>query len=257
MIGGGQLCAGREVFQIQLPLLSYTVSNVAFTLCSKISKVVVVLCGLFTNYISSDIQKVSVSDMERMLLLGHSFVHRLDAFMKATDRVNFEFDECRTTCGVFGIGGLRIDGVFSPRKMDKVATFRPGLLIIEIGTNDIDASCVTVEELAKTVFRFAKLCLSDYAVCKVIFCPVLPRGPVRFQAWSVCFESNRVALNEALAALCTSDSRVSMLTHQRFPNVAELLRDGVHLSDGPGSETVLLLVEKRHCGSFEGVTGIK
>ena len=36
MIGGGQLCAGREVFQIQLPLLSCTVSNVAFTLCSKI-----------------------------------------------------------------------------------------------------------------------------------------------------------------------------------------------------------------------------
>ena len=93
--------------------------------------------------------------------------------------------------------------------MDKVATFRPGLLVIEIGTNDIDASCVTVDELAKTVFRFAKLCLSDYAVCKVIFCPVLSRGPGRFQARSVCFESNRVALIEALAALCTSDSRVS------------------------------------------------
>ena len=40
-----------------------------------------------------------------------------------------------------------------------------------------------------------------------------------------------IALNEALAALCTSDSRVSNLTHQRFPKVAELLRDGVHLSD--------------------------
>ena len=38
-------------------------------------------------------------------------------------------------------------------------------------------------------------------------------------------------LNEALAVLCTSDSRMSMLTHQRFLNVAELLRDGVHLSD--------------------------
>ena len=154
--------------------------------------------------------------MERMLLLGHSFGHRLDAFMKATDRVNFEFDECRTTCRLFGIGGLRIEGLFSPRTMDKVATFRPGLLVIEIGTNYIDASCVTVDVLAKPVFRFAKLCLSDYAVCKVIFCPVLPRGPGRFQARSVCFESNRVALNEPLAALWTSDSRVSMLTHQRF-----------------------------------------
>ena len=154
--------------------------------------------------------------MEPMLLLGHSFGHRLDAFMKATDRVNFEFDECRTTCRLFGIGGLRIEGLFSPRMMDKVATFRPGLLVIEIGTNYIDASCVTVDVLAKPVFRFAKLCLSDYVVCKVIFCPVLPRGPGRFQARSVCFESNRVALNEALAALWTSDSRVSMLTHQRF-----------------------------------------
>ena len=104
--------------------------------------------------------------------------------------------------------------------MDKVATFRPGLLIIEIETNDIDTSYVTVDELAKTVFRFGKLCLSDYAMCKVIFCPVLPRGPGRFHARSACFESNRVSLNEVLAAICTSDSRVSMLTHQRFLNVA-------------------------------------
>ena len=72
---------------------------------------------------------------------------------------------------------------------------------------------MTVDELANTIFVcFAKLCLWDYAVCKVIFCPVLPRGPGRVQARSVCFESNRVALNEALAALCISDSRVSMLT---------------------------------------------
>ena len=129
--------------------------------------------------------------MERMLLLGHSFVHRSDAFMKATDRVNFEFDERRTTCRLFGIGGLRIYGLFSPRMMDKVATFKPGIFMIEIVTNYIDASCVTGDELARTVFRFAKLCLSDYAVCKVIYCPVLPRGPGRFQARSVCFESNR------------------------------------------------------------------
>ena len=115
--------------------------------------------------------------------------------------------------------------------MDNVVTFRPGLLIIEIGTNYIDASCVTVYILAKTVFRFAKLCLSDYAVCKVMFNPVRPRGPVRFQARSVCFESNRMALNEALAALCTSGSCFFMLINQQFPNVAELMRDGVHLSD--------------------------
>ena len=66
--------------------------------------------------------------------------------------------------------------------------------------------------------------------CKVFFCPVLHRGPGRSQARSVCFESNRVSLHGALAALCTFDSRVSTLTHQRFLNVAELLRDGVHLS---------------------------
>lgn len=169
--------------------------------------------------------------MERMLMLGHSFVHRLDTFMKTTDRVNFEFDECRTICRLCGIGGLKIVGLFSARMVDKVARFRPGLLVIEIGTNDIDAPGVTVCDLARTVFRFAMLCMSDHAVCKVILCPVLPRGPGRFQARSVCFESNRVALNEALAVLCTTDSRVSMLTHQRFSNVAEMLRDGVHLSD--------------------------
>ena len=41
--------------------------------------------------------------------------------------------------------------------MDKVATFRPGRLMIEIGTNDIDASCVTVDELAKTVLSICEV----------------------------------------------------------------------------------------------------
>ena len=56
--------------------------------------------------------------MERILLLGHSFGHRLDAFIKATDRVNFEFDECRTTCRLFVIGGLS-PGWFGPWRFVK------------------------------------------------------------------------------------------------------------------------------------------
>ena len=112
-----------------------------------------------------------------------------------------------------------------------VSKFRPGLLMIVIGTNDIDALNVTINDLANTLVRFAILCMNDCAVCKVILCPVLPRGPGRFQAQSVCFKDNRVALNEALAELCTSDSHVSMLTHQRFSNLAECLCNGVNLSD--------------------------
>ena len=169
--------------------------------------------------------------MDRVLLLGHSFVDRLDTFMKATDLVNFEFDESKTTCRLFGIGGLKISALLSTKILDKVSKFRPELLMIEIGTNDIDASRVIINDLANTLVPVAKLCVNDYAVCKVILCPVLPRGPGRFQARSVCFEDNRVALNAALTTLCASDSHVSMLTHQRFSNVVECLRDGVHLSD--------------------------
>jgi len=68
-------------------------------------------------------------------MLGHSFVHRLDTIMKATDRENFEFAEC-WTCRLFGTGGLIIERLFSAR--DKVARFRPGLMMTDIGTNDID-----------------------------------------------------------------------------------------------------------------------
>ena len=53
--------------------------------------------------------------------------------MKATDRVNFEIDDCRTTYKLVGFGRLKIDGLFSARMMDKVARFRPGLLEIETG----------------------------------------------------------------------------------------------------------------------------
>jgi len=71
--------------------------------------------------------------------------------MKATDRVSFEFDKCRTTCRLFGVGGLRIDRLYS--EVDKVARSRPGLMMIDIGTTDVDDQCVTVSELARTVFR--------------------------------------------------------------------------------------------------------
>ena len=66
--------------------------------------------------------------------------------------------------------------------------------MIEIGTNDIDTSNVIINDLSNTLVRFAKLCMNDYAVYKVILCPVLPRGRGRFQARSVCFEDNRVAV---------------------------------------------------------------
>jgi len=39
-----------------------------------------------------------------------------------------------------------------------------------------------------------------------------------------------MALNEAMAAVYTTDTRKSMLIHQRFSKEAEMLRGGVHLS---------------------------
>ena len=51
-------------------------------------------------------------------------------FSKAVGRVNFEFDEFRTTCRMFGIGGLRIDGMISVIMSDKVGRLSPGILLL-------------------------------------------------------------------------------------------------------------------------------
>ena len=57
--------------------------------------------------------------------------------MKVTDHVICECDECRTTCQLFSVGGLSIDGLFLVRMVDKVGKFIPGLLMTEIRTVNI------------------------------------------------------------------------------------------------------------------------
>jgi len=88
------------------------------------------------------LDKITIMDRRKCCCwLAHSFVHCLDTFMTATDHVICECDECRTTCRLLSVGGLSIDGLFLVRMVDKVGRFIPGLLMVEIGTNDAEASC--------------------------------------------------------------------------------------------------------------------
>ena len=72
---------------------------------------------------------------QNVLIAGHSYVSRLQRFMTKTNRQNGGWPKC-------GRSGL----------FNKLAEHRPCLLILEIGTNDLDSTMADAAKLARDLF---------------------------------------------------------------------------------------------------------
>lgn len=175
--------------------------------------------------------------MEQVLYAGHSYVTRLHKFMVKTNRENFEFNPRRTQVKLSGRGGATIPKLVSNGLFEKLAEQRPIVLIFDVGTNDIDRRGADAIKLATDLVRLAVHCTQGFqSLRKVLFCPVLPRGPGRFQARTADFQRKAELFNTTLKHLCAQKAvpNVSMvvLKHVRFTAlVPSLLCDGVHLNE--------------------------
>ena len=168
------------------------------------------------------------------MLLGHSFVRRLDKYMQEQGKPNLSLDRAGLELRLKGWSGMTMANF--PKALKQVSTHRPELVILDIGTNDIDAQRMSLEVLVDQLFKFGTLMVSNYGVKRVVFLEVLPRGRGRHAAKNPQFTAQVQQFNADLMALVTSQQgvyrRLHCWNHRRMrTNVHRYLRDGVHLND--------------------------
>ena len=111
----------------------------------------------------------------RVLILGHSFVHRLQTFLLAYYGGNFVNNFNLSDDLIFkwnGIGGRTVTKI---RQCDLgvVESFAPDIVILELGTNDLTQ--LSALETGSAIKDLARLLYESYHVQKICVCQTLYR----------------------------------------------------------------------------------
>lgn len=113
----------------------------------------------------------------RVLVLGHSFVWRLENFIRRSTRPCVEPDFALpqpTSIHFHGIGGHTVH--FLQRyDLAVVRTFQPTILILEIGSNDLCNPNLLVNDLAFDLLRLIYTFHFQYGVVHIIVGQILPQ----------------------------------------------------------------------------------
>lgn len=168
----------------------------------------------------------------RILVLGHSFVWRLDHYIATTRlpcvRRNFSLPGDPPV--VFhGIGG-RTMAQLRTHDLHVIATFKPTILILEIGTNDLTNPNTNVTTLAFAIFHLVQFIHHVFHVPYIIISQILQRArPPR----GMCpFNARTAHLNRILSRLCKTVPYAVLWFHTRLRRAPYpiFLPDGAHLN---------------------------
>ena len=136
-----------------------------------------------------------------VLFLGHSYIRRLSEFIFSGKhegvRPDFGLNRDRTTAYFRGIGGARVETIMRdlPRTLNSL--YKPDVVFLQIGGNDILFDDDDMGLLAERVFHLAHMLHSEFLIPQVIVSQLFCR------AVSKCAEYNSlvVLFNTHIAAL--------------------------------------------------------
>jgi lysophospholipase L1-like esterase len=166
------------------------------------------------------------STPKRIMILGHSFVRRLQQFvLRSHSGLNANFNLSESVIVQWlGVGGRTVD---KTRRYDMrvVRAFRPDIVLIQLGTNDLPTAPPL--QVGSDIEELVKLLHSHYNVKVVVVCQTLWRDSDQD------FNNNVVALNQYSQVFLEHLPFVLFWKHRGFWNTREniYLRDGVHLND--------------------------
>ena len=122
----------------------------------------------------------------RVAIIGHSFVSHLNRYTRK-ERPNFLLD--RDFCQVIfhGISGMTMQNLAGPGIFEWVRSAAPTLIIIDMGTNDIDSQHQPIERLVYKFLLFGRKLVSLCGVTRVVFLQVFPCAWGRFAAKKTTF----------------------------------------------------------------------
>ena len=166
-----------------------------------------------------------------ILILGHSFVRRLQTFLtehhdrRAAHNMNLPHENI----SFLGIGGRTVSKMLS-FDLDKIKAFQPKVIILELGTNDLCVVGQRPESVGSDIEHLVQVlhdhCGAEFImVCLVIYRSAIPPHVPDF--------SHKVdLLNKYLKVVLEPLPYAEAWIHRglQSPSIAVLCRDGVHLN---------------------------
>ena len=177
--------------------------------------------------------------MDRVAIVGHSFVWRLEEFMKRRQDKDENFGMHTRKVKCFGTSGLNMRKVHTVE--EKVMEYDPDVLVLVIGDNDVDNPRMHLRGLAALIVNFANTIRRDVMV-PVIISMLMPRYPGIY--FNDSYNQRAIQVNQGLVEEIESGcfKNISLWRHKfvAFPeNNPEkywgtrcfFKEDGVHLND--------------------------
>ena len=178
----------------------------------------------------------SVAVPRRVLILGHSYVRRLEEFINHSNSShinrNFTFEDSQFQIFFSGYGGAgiaRIHEVWS----ENLHKFRPHAVILQIGSNDIGRgfNLTKVPALCSRIISLAQRIQNSYSVEKVLISQLFFRNRARCPIFNECTQ----AVNYELQARLVNSHTIAVWKHRNFwkPEVRARIenRDQIHFND--------------------------
>ena len=161
----------------------------------------------------------------KVLVFGHSFVKRLHRDLRSNFdvRAAISFNIQRASVKLHGIGGRTVDKLIA-FDLDKVRSFRPAIVILEVGTNDLSHS--KPEVVGSKIDDLVHLLLQLPYVQIVGVCLITHR------AASPEFNRQAFILNQYLEVVLDGVPNVFCWSHKGFLQRVKspFLPDGVHFN---------------------------
>jgi lysophospholipase L1-like esterase len=171
------------------------------------------------------------ADRFRVVIVGHSFVSRLQAFVRnegqSNGMKNLRLDPDRYEISFLGIPGASTRGNRSLQPaLQQIDAIHPDFVLIEIGSNDPCDENVEPRRLAGDIISLARFVSVGYDTPCVVVGSILPRVGARWLAYN----QRVAAANRYLSELIAAESGIHYWRHRGFTcrSVNPLAEDGVH-----------------------------
>lgn len=166
-----------------------------------------------------------------VLICGHSFVHRLNAYLATNTAPALHSDQYHITC--IGKGGAYLSGHKFTCLMQEIhmylSTTPCQVIYLSLGCNDLDSGH-SPSQVAHSLFSLAKHLLTTCQARFVFIDQILSRDPHIFPG----FAEKVQATNQLLQQLINQHHipGIRLWHHRNFvkPLASLLLHDGVHLN---------------------------
>ena len=165
------------------------------------------------------------SPRPRVLVLGHTFIRHLSSFIQIHrfERLNHSFSLSQAKIHLWGLSGFTVQRAIFYR-LTRVESFRPDIVVLELGTNDLTSS--EPEVIGSMLEELVRVLHVDYGV------KVVGVTQIIFRANSPVFNACVPILNRYLKVVLEPLPFAFFWHHRGFWHSARdlLHSDGIHLN---------------------------